>query len=538
MPRLLAVAAILPLVAAAFALTACTSPIASREESSKDQPTTEVGQGVHGWPLYERDILKNGVRTDVLWPVSSIRQVEDGSVRRADILFPIGHYEHQDQRTRYGLRPLFDVETDMTVTGPVTDWDVLWPLVGWRSSPDETRSHVFPLWFSRRSESSDWETLFPLYWNGRTGDSDWFHLWPFYGEHNSGTDARQWVLLPFFGHHIDTVDEREEWDAFAPLLHWGRWKDGESTRIAPFWWHERDGADEWSLLFPLYFESRTPVAETQVFGPLYARHHTAKIDSRIYGGFLYMTSDLVDGSRSSQDVLWPIYYREDRRTTATQAEGQTTRLFPIVWSNSDGDAGYLHVWPFYGRDWSPKRTTSSTIWPFFTYTDHASGAWELNAPLPLVHFRRGDDRSETRIFPLFDHETRKDGSYETNVGLLFNTEANAKGHHATSLIPLFSSSGDADGSYEGSAGLILANWDGDGKGASTFHVLWRLVQNDDIAVEEGDATHTRHLFALNPLYRYESNDRGDTSWQALFGLVARTQKAGDVRWRFLWFIGG
>ena len=228
---------LLAALALILALTACRSPIASSEESSKDEPTTEVGLGVHGWPLYERDVLRDGVRTDFLWPISSVRTMGDGSLRRVDLLYPIGHWSHDGNHQRFGVRPLFDVESDLTEKGPVSDWDLLWPLVGWRRAPEESRSHVFPLWW--QGSGTDWmyQVVFPLFWRGANKTSRWTHLWPLYGQWSADTKSSQYALWPFFWHSSDSADERQQWTAFWPLFKYGHWKEGGSSRVFPVWWH-------------------------------------------------------------------------------------------------------------------------------------------------------------------------------------------------------------------------------------------------------------------------------------------------------------
>ena len=149
----------------------------------------------------------------------------------------------------------------------------------------------------------------------------------------------------------------------------------------------------------------------------------------------------------------------------------------------------FHFWPLFGRSWSPVSTELSTIWPLFRYEDRKAGGYDLNLLWPLFEINRDEKYSKTRFFPLYSHESNVDGSYETNIGILFNNSRSAEGQRESRLFPFYSATGKPDGSYEGNAGYILADWDGDGKGKGTFHILWRLVQNDDIQVEEEDALH-------------------------------------------------
>ncbi|HUR27122.1 MAG TPA: hypothetical protein VM509_02980, partial [Planctomycetota bacterium] len=498
--------------ASLLALSACRSPLAAPEESSEDTPTTEVGLGVHGWPIYERDVLNDGVRTDVLWPVSSIRTLGDGTVRRADILKPIGHWYRDQTKTQFAIRPLIDVETEETDKGKVSDWDILWPLVGWKTAPDESRSHVFPLWWQGRGEDWSSQVGFPLYWRGSDEDERWAHLWPLYGEWGDDNETTRYALWPFFWHETDIADARSEWTALWPIFQYGTWKDGGSSRAFPLWWHERDEHGAWSVLFPLWFKSTTPATETQFFGPFYGRHQSAAIDLQFFGGPLCITATKAKSQEHSLDLLWPFFHH------ATRPDGQTTRLFPLVWSETGEDRGYFHAWPFFGRAWNPKSTETSTVWPFFRFKRFDNGHYDVNAPWPLFRRKTRDDgqttalfpllftqtkgetgycyawpfygrrwneastetssvwplvryerwkdgsfelhapwplfkmerdtlSSATRLFPLFSTSSESDGTYSTNIGILFNQSVSIGGDREMSLFPFFSAEGAQDGSY-------------------------------------------------------------------------------------------
>ena len=136
----------------------------------------------------------------------------------------------------------------------------------------------------------------------------------------------------------------------------------------------------------------------------------------------------------------------------------------------------------------------STIWPFFTCRTDAE-SWAVQAPAPLVKFAGGPDRSEARVWPLLWTESR--GSRSSGDVLLF-----------------------------------LSNWKTIDAGEPTeereFRVLWKLF--------ETTAKGGRSTFAINPLFRTETNARGDLHWSCLFGLLARTREGDEVDWRVLWFL--
>ncbi len=501
-------------VAIASALAACRSPFADWEESGPAEDPLKVGEGIHGWPFYERDPNRHGVRTDVLWPMASVRTSEDGELRRADLLVPIVLWEKDGERSRFGIRPFFDIESDRRVGGEVSDVDLLFPLLKWRTAPGASKfelrpilftghdansewTHVAPLWFSGSStrtrrdvkHEEEYRTLFPFWWSGQElvdghEQRRWNHLWPFYGAHRDGTRNDTWVAAPLVHHGTDSAEELSEWDVLFPIFRASSWKDGSRSWLMPVWFHSRDEDDTWTVLFPLWFSHEAEDESLRFLFPVYGRKTgPGDFERTFWGGNLLITTR--DGEKSATDVVWPFFHHESK------GEDYQTRLFPVLHVRRETDRSTTHVWPVFGVDRKASSSEYSTVWPFFTYEEWDDG-FELNLPAPFVEVKRREHHDDTMVWPLFDHESW------------------------------------ADGHYEGNLLLLLANWERDKEGKSDFRILWRLVQSTD--------TGERKVFAVNPLFRKETNARGDLHWSTLFGLVARTREAEDVRWRLLWFL--
>lgn len=528
--------------AVALSLAACRSPFSDWQESGPPGDPQKVGAGVHGWPVYERDPGAGGVRTDVLWPLASVRTNDDGTVRRASLLIPIVLWEHDGSRERFGIRPLFDVESDSREGGEVSDVDLLFPIVKWRDAPDEKRFDIRPIWWSGSKETTagheEYTVLAPFWgsWTNPRGHGSF--LFPFFGENTQGTESLRWYAAGLVMNQTDTSKSLEGTKLLLGAFESTTWNDGSSWRAfplvwhsedesrkhdetfliwpgligssttgdastrwaAPFWYHSESGDSKTTLLFPFWYSDESGAGETEswtrVLFPIYGSQKSPGLERTFWGGNLYIDTTTADGG--STDILWPIFH------SSTDADGWDARLFPVLWLDRHGENGHTHLWPLFGHSWRGTETKSSVAWPFFTWTT-ASDGWEAWLPGPFVNIDRRGERHETTVFPLIHAE---------------NTETS--------------------GAYEGNVLGLLANWEGRGtpaqqdeskpstKPVSDVRILWRLVQNTD--------TGDRHVFAVNPLFRHETNTRGDDHWSALLGLVARTREADDVTWRLLWFI--
>jgi hypothetical protein len=511
-------------VAAAAALPACHSPIAAWDESGPPEDPQRVGAGVHGWPLYERAPQREGVRTDVLWPLTSVLTDADGGIRHADVVFPVFRYDRDGTRSRLGVRPLFDVETDLTDRGEVEDVDLLFPLVKWRDAPGESRFEVRPLWFSgHEGEEKEWTAFFPFgaSWRNPQGGGWWagpfaFGGWEkgttrgtWYGwglasreeddakhavetnalfgalQRRSWDDGSSWRAFPLAGGSEDASERSSKWHVVWPgLVRHAR--EGETTTdwALPLWYREAGAASSTSLLVPFWFQHESPESSTKILFPLYGATHERDLDRTYLGGNLLWLTQRPDGG--GVDVLFPLLHY------SAQGDDWNGWLFPVLWTKQEADRGHWHLWPLFGTSWKGATTKRSVAWPFFTH-ESAPNGWVARLPAPIVKVDRQGPEHGTTVFPLFDHTSHAD-----------------------------------TGAYDGDLLLLLSQWESDGKGTSDFRVLWRLLQSTE--------TPERSVVALNPLFRHETNVRGDDHWSALFGLCARTREADDVRWRFLWFV--
>lgn len=497
------------LASGSLLLAGCRSPFGVDPEADTGPDAGKVGRGIHGWPLFERAPHGSGWRTDVVWPLFSGISTEGDGLNSTALLFPIFLFETEGDRRRTGiLRPLYDLETQ---GDDVWDLDLLWPLVKWRDEPGVRERRIFPVWFEEERADNGHEHYWPFWgreWYGtheqrwvlcpffsHTTDTDpdssiWEAPWPLvrWGHEGSEESVR---VLPLFGHVADTENDRSEWDVLWPLVHWGH--DGDETKqyALPFWWHDASPDHANTVVFPFWWSLRDEDGDFGMLFPFYGRYEGEDGDRvTSIGGPLY-----VGGTDDGEEFTWllaPLV-----RWSSGPEEGESAaHVFPVYWHGRDADGdGYTNVWPLFGWARRGDRREASTIWPFFTY-EWDDDSWELDAPWPLGRFTSREGGGSSRIWPLFSHEGRTD----------------REGVRHT----------------EGHVLYILSTWESEGDDESDFRILWRLVES------------TRHAgkdtFVVNPLFRHETNDAGDTYWSFLFGLISRKQEAGEVDWTFLWVL--
>jgi hypothetical protein len=116
--------------------------------------------------------------------------------------------------------------------------------------------------------------------------------------------------------------------------------------------------------------------------------------------------------------FWPVYGVEHKTlTTITNTWGMETNgghdqyfaLWPVHLRQhngigTDNPESVSADIPFYVSSRSPRRDSTSVIWPFFNWIDDRENhyrEWEM--PWPLIEIARGSGKTATRVFPFYNH---------------------------------------------------------------------------------------------------------------------------------------
>ena len=92
----------------------------------------------------------------------------------------------------------------------------------------------------------------------------------------------------------------------------------------------------------------------------------------------------IVGGHDKFFALWPIY------------SGNNTGI------GTDDPEKFAPSLPFYLQSRSPKRDSTTVLWPFFSWIDEREKKYrEWQGPWPLVIFTRGEGKTTSRVWPLF-----------------------------------------------------------------------------------------------------------------------------------------
>jgi hypothetical protein len=261
----------------------------------------------------------------------------------------------------------------------------------------------------------------------------------FYDQHTDS--GKTWAVPPLFSYDVNPATESKEFDLLYPLLTYEsfgmeyRW---QLVQLFSFsgGHDQNESMDRRVTIFPLYFQQRSPDTNknyTALF-PFYGhvKNHLFRSDIYIVLFPLFMEThrhDVItdnylfpifhlrhaDGLYGWQ--FWPLVGNEHRDVTlSTNGFGETEiraghdqffALWPVYFHQNNGlgtenPEKFRAALPLYAVSRSPKRDSTSVLWPFFTWIDDREKKYrEWEGPFPLVVIARGEGKTTTRFFPLF-----------------------------------------------------------------------------------------------------------------------------------------
>jgi hypothetical protein len=270
--------------------------------------------------------------------------------RRTETVGPFFYDQIQPPARTWAVPPIFSEYTDPEVESHETDF--LYPLLTYESYGREYRWQVCQLLSFAGGQEQDGDhtarfTLYPLYFQQRS----------------TGTNGNYTALIPFYGHLEHRLFRDKIFFVMFPLYGQSQKKDVITDNYLFPFFHLRhgDGLSGWQFWPLIGNEHKDVTTQTNGFG-----------DVSIVGGH----DDFF--------ALWPIYFHYNSGI------------------GTDDPEKFRAVIPLYDYSRSPKRDSTTVLWPFFSWIDDREKKYhEWQGPWPFVIFTRGEGKTTSRVWPLF-----------------------------------------------------------------------------------------------------------------------------------------
>jgi len=271
------------------------------------------------------------------------------SGHRTEILGPLFYDQQRESEKTWAVVPLMSYDID-----PATDtkeFDLLYPILTYERFGMEYRWQLVQLIsFSGGEVPEDTQahrfTIFPLYFQQRSPDPK----------------KNYTAVVPFYGHLQDHLFRDEIYFVLFPLYSETRKRDivTDNYLFPIFHLRHGNGMQGWQAWPLVGNEHKDVTTLTNGFG-----------DTEVVGGYDHFFA------------LWPVFFRQNNGIGTENVEKFRAAL------------------PFYAGDRSPKRDSTTVLWPLFNWIDDRDKKyreWEL--PYPVVIIARGPGKTTTRVFPL------------------------------------------------------------------------------------------------------------------------------------------
>lgn len=261
----------------------------------------------------------------------------------------------------------------------------------------------------------------------------------FYDEHKE--TEQTWAIPPLMSYFQDPSTDVKEFDFAYPVLTYDRYgkqyrwqffqllsfSGGETQTetnrdrftLFPIYFQQRssDPSENYTAVLPFYGHLKKRLFRDEIFMvmfPLYVQTHKGEV---VTDNYLVPFFHLRHGPGLKGWQLWPLVGSERKEvTTKTNmfeevetVPGHTKvfALWPIFFNEHSGLGTTNEDWqqgvlPLYSLERSPRRDSTTVIWPFFSHvTDREKKYVEWDAPWPLIEYARGEGKTTTRFWPLF-----------------------------------------------------------------------------------------------------------------------------------------
>jgi len=262
---------------------------------------------------------------------------------------------------------------------------------------------------------------------------------PFY--YNEQNDSEKtWAFPPFFSRWEDPTIDASEDQSLYPIFSYVRygnqyraqfvelfsWAGGENqgnvhahrVMVFPVYFRQRSSNtnDNYTAVFPIYGRLKNVLFRDEIYFVMFPGYSRTRLRDVVNYNYFYPFVNTRHGNGLSGWQFWPFYGTEHKvLTLVTNTWGVETNaghdqsfvMWPVHFRQNNGigtdDPERLRAnLPFYASIRSPKRDSTSVLWPFFNFINDRDRKYrEIQTPWPIIEFAHGEGKHATRIFPFY-----------------------------------------------------------------------------------------------------------------------------------------
>lgn len=188
--------------------------------------------------------------------------------------------------------------------------------------------------------------------------------------------------------------------------------------IFPIYFRQRSSNtnDNYTAVFPFYGHLKNTLFRDEISFTMFPAYSKTQLRDVVNYNYFYPFVNVRHGNGISGWQFWPFYGTEHKvPTLVTNTWGVETNgghdqsfiLWPVHFRQNNGigtdnpERLRANI-PFYASLRSPKRDSTSVLWPFFNFINDRERKYrEVQTPWPIIEFAHGEGKHATRIFPFY-----------------------------------------------------------------------------------------------------------------------------------------
>ncbi len=362
---------------------------------------------------------------------------------------------YEEFKTGYGYKYIFPFywKTRNRYQSKTTLFPLYWSKTDYRGRDTTFSNYIFPLFFSGRTRTKNYQVFFPIIYRFRSPEYHSFTFFPLFASGRSTDSTRSLLSVTPFFWRVKTQTGLTK----VLFLYWNNehYKGNDTTYhhgIFPFYWSGKNKTKQNTIIFPFVFKINNKKRESLTVFPLFSYGHK-KDSTKNYIGITPLFYR-IKGKHSLTHVLFPIYWNS--KFYRTYDTVRTEIIFPFVWLNSRKDRSTKVVFPFMFAH-QDKYKESMSVFPLFSYGRHYDSTkshlmvtpfyWHFekrnsisNVVFPLywqkTNYYNNDTSKSLVLFPIFWHQKSKERSRTFLYPIIYNIKT--KERQSFTFLPLFS----------------------------------------------------------------------------------------------------
>ena len=325
---------------------------------------------------------------------------------------------YEEFKTGYGYKMItpFYWKTRSSSESREVLFPVYWSRTSYNRGDTTFRKYIFPLFFSGRTRTKNYQVLFPIIYRFKSEDYRSLTIFPLFAYGRSSDASRRLLAITPLFWRVKTKHGLTR--VFLPF-YWNNKHTGYQDTtfrhgVFPFYWSTKNKTKHNTFVFPFVFKVNNKERESLTLFPLFSYGHQ-KDSSRKYIGitpFFYR----IQSKRYLTHVFIPIYWnvkRYDYNDTV-----RTEVLFPLVWLYHRKDKDVRTVFPFM-FSYRDKYRESFTVFPLFSHGHRYDSSKSHLVVTPFYWHSQTKTHVKDVIFPFYWHKNIYENGDTLRARLLF-----------------------------------------------------------------------------------------------------------------------